>query len=479
MTVRILIVDGNAANRILMRATLQSAHYDAALASSFAQAQTMIDAHCPDLILLGLTGEEAGALGFCATLRADPRTARVPLIAVAGAAPTVLRLAMLTAGADDVLDRTAGQVYLLARIRSLVRARAIATDLNLREETHRALGLADDAAPFVRPGHVAVITGNLACAPQVLAGLVKGLAGRTQLLDPKQDLSNGALEPAPDLFVIDGTSNGPGASDLFRMVADLRTRPGTRHAATLVMLPPDCPDLGALILDLGASDITSSTVSAAELAHRIQALLRQKSESDRLRDRLSHGLEAAVTDPLTGLHNRRYALPQLDRIAQETSAAGRGLALMMLDIDHFKAVNDAHGHAAGDRVLAEVARRLRACLRPTDLIARVGGEEFVVALRDATPVQAQATAERLRRVIADSSFDFNPAAQGFTHTGAAPLRLGVTLSIGLAFRDGCDRAAPQGADHLIERADRALYAAKAAGRNRVGLAGSLAAQSAA
>jgi len=493
MAVQILIVEPNAASRILLRAALQSSHYDTTQAGSFAEAREMLRDRRPELILLGLSGDTPSALTFCAALRADARLARVPLIAVAGAAPAMLRLAALRAGADDVLDRQSGQAYLLARIRSLLRSRAATADLNLREDTHRALGLAEDAAPFLRPGHVAIITADLAAGPAVLAGLVRGLAGPTRLIGPGQDLGHATLDPAPDLFIIDGSGGtaqgdpaglGTGPADLFRLIADLRSWPGTRNAATLVMLPPDMPEIAALILDLGASDITCASVGAAELAHRVQALLRQKSESDRLRDRLSHGLEAAVTDPLTGLHNRRYALPALDRITAEAAAADRGLAVMMLDIDHFKAVNDAHGHACGDRVLVEVAARLRATLAPGDLIARVGGEEFLVALTGTTPAKAAIVAERLCRVIANSPFDLSPSAgRATTRPMAAPadpgLRLRVTLSVGLACRDSAATPQAEPASQLLARADSALYAAKSEGRNRVGMASGLAKQTAA
>ncbi len=161
-----------------------------------------------------------------------------------------------------------------------------------------------------------------------------------------------------------------------------------------------------------------------------------------------------MTDPLTGLHNRRYALPHLARIAERAQTAGRQFAVMVLDLDRFKSINDTWGHGAGDAVLIEVAERLKSNLRAVDLIARIGGEEFLIALPDTTLEAAQATAERLRRVVGDRPV---PLPNG---NGSIP----VTLSIGLAL--GADPAAGSVED-LIGLADRALLGSKADGRNQV------------
>ncbi|WP_456237871.1 GGDEF domain-containing protein [Mangrovicoccus ximenensis] len=169
-----------------------------------------------------------------------------------------------------------------------------------------------------------------------------------------------------------------------------------------------------------------------------------------------------MRDPLTGLYNRRYAMPHLDRIAGRAAQTGRGFAVMMLDLDRFKAVNDTHGHAAGDRVLMETAARLSDNIRKHDLLARIGGEEFLIAMPDTDPDRVRLAAARLRRVIAD-----HPMAAG-------PALLPVTVSIGIAFADIPALREAVAADQLtasvkrlLERADKALYSAKAQGRNTV------------
>jgi two-component system, cell cycle response regulator len=219
--------------------------------------------------------------------------------------------------------------------------------------------------------------------------------------------------------------------------------------------------MAAMVLDLGANDLVTERVGADELAHRVRALLARKSQSDRLRDTVRSGLQAAVTDQLTGLYNRRYALPHLAKMAERAQAKGRDFAVMVLDIDHFKRINDQHGHAIGDRVLAEVAQRLRDNLRAVDLIARIGGEEFLVAMPDTTAAQGQVAAERLRRMIEGAPF----AAQIEDGKGPCP-QIKVTLSIGVAV-GGPNSLGSEDVSMLFNRADAALYSAKSAGRNMV------------
>lgn len=137
-------------------------------------------------------------------------------------------------------------------------------------------------------------------------------------------------------------------------------------------------------------------------------------------------LRLAVQDSLTGLYNRHYAIPQMARIAERARRSGRAYAVMLLDLDRFKSVNDLYGHVAGDHVLSEVANRLRRELRPKDLLARIGGEEFLVVLPDATQDSARQTAERLCRAIEATTFSLPD--------GSGALR--VTISVGLALETG-------------------------------------------
>ncbi|MEO0503200.1 MAG: GGDEF domain-containing protein, partial [Pseudomonadota bacterium] len=188
----------------------------------------------------------------------------------------------------------------------------------------------------------------------------------------------------------------------------------------------------------------------------------RKMMTDALRATVRTGIEASVIDPLTGLHNRRYAMPHVTRIAERAQRTGKPFALMIADMDHFKRINDQYGHAAGDAVLIEVANRLRSNLRAVDLVARIGGEEFLMVLPGVTLKNARAAAKRLCRRVGTPAIAIPGQSQP----------INATISIGLVVCD-TDTGLPRGmaltAEALLDRADRALYDAKAEGRNRVTL----------
>jgi diguanylate cyclase (GGDEF)-like protein len=165
-----------------------------------------------------------------------------------------------------------------------------------------------------------------------------------------------------------------------------------------------------------------------------------------------------IIDGLTQAYNKRYFIENLEKEIPRCTRHQRPLSLVMFDIDHFKKINDKVGHQAGDEVLREVAARIKAELRVNDALGRFGGEEFVVLLSDAEPVDAASVAERIRASIAEQPLTLNSGAT-----------LGVTVSIGIATLIEPDRtdAIETTAQKFVARADQALYQAKAGGRNRV------------
>jgi two-component system cell cycle response regulator len=185
----------------------------------------------------------------------------------------------------------------------------------------------------------------------------------------------------------------------------------------------------------------------------VRTQVKRKRFSARLRDNVQLSMEMAITDALTGLHNRRYMESHLATLVEQAQGRGKPLALLIVDIDFFKSINDTHGHDAGDDVLREFAIRLKKSIRGIDLACRYGGEEFVIVMPETDMAVAAVVAERIRRRIATEPFA--------VASGAAAVP--VTISIGLAALAVADDS-PAG---ILKRADQALYRAKRDGRNRV------------
>ncbi len=245
-----------------------------------------------------------------------------------------------------------------------------------------------------------------------------------------------APDSRPDAIVL-----GSGALDALLGREELATVP-------LVVLADDrAALLGAL--ERGAHDGVAAPYDVEELEARVLAALRVTAHQDALLEANSRLAAQALTDELTGLANRRHGMHQLDREIALAVRKGHDLGLVRVDIDHFKDINDVHGHQAGDRVLAEVARRLAGSVRGGDDLARWGGDEFVAILPDTDRAGVRRAAERLRAGVA---------------TGPVRIEDGdvdVTVSVGWAHWVG------DTAGDLLVRADRALYAAKDAGRDTV------------
>ena len=453
MSGRILIADTSSGNRIVLRARLAEARYDVRTAATAAEVLDEARRDRPDLVIADerLPG---GGVDLLRAIRGDAALARLPVILLTESGDDAARIAALEAGADEFLVKPVNEVALMARVRSIFRASETEDALLRRRVTVEELGFAETPQGFSPAPRLAFV----AQSPAEAAGWAEGLSSLVrapiETLGPAEALALADAGPAPDLFLLGADLARPG--DGLSLLADLRSRSATRYAAILVLHRRDDSACAAMALDLGANDILPEGFQPAELAIRIRTQLRRKADADRLRASVEDGLRLAVTDHLTGLYNRRYALTHIQRIADAARGSGREFAVMVADVDHFKSVNDTWGHAAGDAVLAELAARLRDNLRPADMVARIGGEEFLIAMPDTGETAAAAAADRLRRVISAAPVAL-PGGTG---------RVTATVSIGVAVaRPGLDESVSE----MIDRADRALLAAKSDGRNQVTL----------
>jgi two-component system, cell cycle response regulator len=454
MTGRVLIIDGQASNRIVLKARLAAASYDPLPAADGDTAMALAHEAGPDAILLDLDLPGTnGGVGLLRRLRADRLLSTVPLVALGGPLDGEGRIAALQAGADDVMTKPVDDMALLARLRNLLRRREALEDLGGGVDPVRDLGLAEAAEAFEHPGLVAIVTARPETALRLRRDLAALLPDRLIAMTPSEALADGA-GPAPDVFVIEGQPSGDAGS--LRLMSDLRSRGPARHASFCLLRPMAAAGEDAMAFDLGAHDVAGAGGDPRELALRLAALLRRKRLSDNLRATVRDGLRLAVIDPLTGLHNRRYGLNQLAGIAEAARVEGESFAVMVVDLDRFKTVNDRWGHAAGDAVLVEVAHRLADNIRAGDILARIGGEEFLIALPGAALTEARAVAERLCNVVKDRPIAI-PGGGSVT----------ITTSIGLAVSQAGAPLQREPVQVVIDRADRALLTSKSAGRNQV------------
>lgn len=439
----VLVVDPSDGGRDPLGPLLLSRGYDVLRVDGLPAARRAAQSRPPDAVLIAIgTGAPEGA-GLAAAIASDPVFSRCGVIAVAADASPDLRRDLLRGGVIDVIEAPIDARFLAARLRALSRPRSVADELALREETTRALGLAD--APLLVPtvpGRIAIRARDPAEASRMVSTLSAHLSDKVY---PEEGSEAGAADVC--LLVV-GAEDDPDA------IAALRAR--LQETRLLAVLPDGHGPLAANALDLGADDVAGIGDDPVEIAMRLRTLVRLAQDRARCKMRLADGLDLAHRDTLTGLWNRRYAEPHLALLAEAAAASRRPLAVLMLDIDRFKAVNDRHGHPVGDAVLREVAARLERSLRVADLLARFGGEEFLIVLPDTGPAQARAAARRVCAAVGDRPIIL-PDGTG----------LKVTVSAGLAHSRPGRAAGPVAPERLVAAADRALYRAKSSGRDRV------------
>ncbi|MBV9862070.1 MAG: PleD family two-component system response regulator [Alphaproteobacteria bacterium] len=450
MSARVLVVDDVEVNVKLLEAKLSSEYFDVLSAFNGPAALRLADAERPDIILLDVMMPRMDGFEVCRQLKANPQTADIPVVMVTALSDVTDRLRGLEAGADDFLTKPVNDIALFARVRSLVRLKRMMDEWRLREEICGRFshdgdeGTSEDQSP----ARILLIEHNSFAGSRIadtLAPIAETVVRAGNCTEAQSLLDAGTELIIASLSMPDG--------DSLRLVSQWRATETFRQLP--ILLIADDSELPRLAkgLDLGANDYLIRPVDRNELLARARTQIRRKRLQDRLRENYRRSLSLALTDELTGLYNRRYVLAHLDELIARANEGGTGVAVLMFDIDHFKQINDTYGHAAGDLVLRELAARTLRCVRSFDLVARLGGEEFLVLMPETNLGIAAAVAERIRLAMANHPFSLKDAA--------SPVP--VTISIGVSVAEGEQETA----ERLLKRADDALYAAKHAGRDRV------------
>ena len=450
MTARVLVVDDVRSNLKLLQTRLGLEYFEVLTASNGPDAIAICEKGGCDIVLLDVKMPKMDGFEVCRRLRTAPATTHLPIVLLTALDRPADRVRGLESGADDFLTKPVDEIALIARVRSLTRLKFSIDELRARA-AHE---------PEVGPSATTILK------------LGASERGRLLVMDEQQNSREriqGALSPYHDLILAcDPTeapamarkalidlmivSLGSGAFDGLRLCSRVRSHERTRNLPILIIADPDDRPKVLRGLELGVNDYLTRPIDRNELLARVSTNIRQKLYADRLRQSVQQSIEMALYDPLTGLNNRRSFERRLPAMIETARLRSAALTMMVLDIDHFKRVNDTYGHDVGDLVLKGFGAGLEEAVRGGDLICRLGGEEFVVVMPGVDTTEAARIAERVRITTERRNFALDGAA------GA----VSITVSIGLAkWRENWDSG------ELYRHADRALYLSKSAGRNRV------------
>jgi len=454
MTARILVVDDILPNVKVLSAKLLSEYYNVIAAYSGREALEKIEKEHPDIVLLDVMMPEMDGFEVCHRIKANPATAHIPVVMVTALSEISDRVKGLEAGADDFLTKPVNDTALFARVKSLVRLKLVVDEWRLRERTSDQLGILQaESLDEVNKleGSKILIVDDLPIEASRLQEILEAEQYKVKLLPDPAHLIEETAKNEFDLIIISLTLS---SEDGLRLCSQIRSNERTRQ--TPVLLVDDSVDIKktARALELGGNDYLLRPYDKAELKARVKTLLKRKRYQDKLRANYETSLSMALVDSLTGLFNRRYFDVHFDKILEKSRRENfKPVGVLSVDVDKFKSINDTYGHPVGDEVLVELARRLQNSMRPSDMVARLGGEEFVVILPESRPEQVRMIAERLRLIIAEKTFPIKGGTE----------QLAVTASIGATVT----HTEPETAADIFKRADAALYQAKETGRNRV------------
>ena len=453
MTARILVVDDNIANIKLLEARLAAEYFEVVTAMNGPEALEISARGQCDIVLLDVMMPGMDGFEACRRLKANPRTAHIPVIIVTALDQPSDRVAGLEAGADDFLTKPVNDIALITRVKSLARLKMLTDELLVRAATTTGIGLEETMDPAIHDR----LGGRILLVEDISATIdrVRQTLSPHHTLDLESDPQEALFRAADGDYDLAIISLALSNVDGLRLCSQLRSLDRTRLVPILVVVDPEDNTRLLRGLDLGVNDYLTRPIDRNEMLARVKTQIRRKRFADRLRDNVQLTMEMAITDGLTGLHNRRYLERHLATLVQQAAARSRALSLLILDIDHFKTINDGYGHSAGDNVLREFSRRVRKAVRGIDLACRLGGEEFVVAMPDTDAALAVLVGERIRQKIAGEPFQITAAGS-----------ITVTVSVGVASLHS-PHDTPQA---LLKRADEALYRAKREGRNRVAAA---------
>ncbi|MCT4574815.1 MAG: PleD family two-component system response regulator [Alphaproteobacteria bacterium] len=450
---KILVVDDSPVNLKLMEKKLKDEYYDVLLASSGEEALQLIEDNRPDLILLDVVMPGMNGYEVCQTIKNNPETFYLPVMMVTSMEDKDSKVKGLEVGADDILTKPVDDVALFARLNSLLRLKMMAEQWIIRETALQDKTVLPDHLDMYfgkkcKYSHIMVVGSD----DKELVQLKSPLKEKrykviyTKNIDEVEVLSE---QKKMDLFVI---SLSVGGENALRLSSKIKSKELNKNTPILIVGEEDDKKVFIKALEIGCNDYIVSPFNNHEYLARTYTQLKKNKYQQQLEKNYKKSLSLVSVDELTGLSNRRYLYSYLENMFEEMKTKEQSIAVLMIDIDDFKGVNDTYGHLIGDEVLVEFASRLKGEFRDFDLIARYGGDEFIAVIPYIDEKKAREIAERVRKVISDKPFALT----------SDPYKLDINISVGLTLTKDFYRTA----EDVIEDADKALYEAKRTGRNK-------------
>ena len=452
MSALVLVVDDLPANVKLLELKLTNEYYDVVTAKDGFEALTQAKKHKPDLILLDVMMPGMDGFETCKKLKEDLEVSHIPVVMVTALSDISDRIKGLEAGADDFLTKPINDIALFARVKSLVRIKVLLDELRLRDKTGIEMGVIDEGknsfTQDVSGSNIMVIDDDIVQLKRIKEQLEKDY--KVEAVAKPEGATSIAVNGDFDLIIV---STQLTDVDGLRLASHFKGQEETRNVPVLMLVDEEDTRAMTKGLELGVNDYIIMPVDYNEMEARVKTQIRRKKYQDALKSNYQKTISRAITDALTGLYNRHYLNTHLDNTVRQALNNNKSLSLMIMDMDHFKQVNDTYGHDVGDQVLQQLSEIIINTVRSADLAARFGGEEFVILMPETDVKQANDVAERIRKIVEKKDMKVSHEI-GF---------IKKTISIGVAYLDEMGDTG----EALLKRADEALYKAKHEGRNKV------------
>lgn len=447
---KILIVDDEPLNVKLLNAMIPSDQYDTACAYSGDEALKIMNDFRPDLILLDIMMPGLNGYELTQILKSDSESQDIPIVLVTAFGGSEYEIKGLEAGADEFLNKPVNKTELLTRVKSLIRLRQYKEQIKSRTCSLNSATYDNDPKNCLKDEElnlpsILIVEDNKIDA-KLIQRYLQGEPYQIKLAGDGEEAISRSQQERIDVILLDLLLPGKNGFEVVRILKEMEHTQNIQIVAITGLSDLESKLKG---IELGVDDYLTKPVNMHVLRTRIKSLVKKKALLDRLFDKYEMAVHSAITDKLTGLYNRRYFDYFIDLELKRSLRENSSLALLMIDVDNFKQINDTLGHLIGDKILNKLGDLIKANIRETDLAARYGGEEFSIVMSNTGFEEAVEIAERIRNSVEAYKFDTE--------------KLIITVSIGIALHP-LDAKSLQ---DLLDKADSALYRAKRDGKNQV------------